>query len=1000
MALLEPAINLTFDAHFDGVPLQLSENVNLLNDGQQLHIEEAAEEDAGRYSCVAENLPGRAEKDLLVSLLRAPTTLKKVQYFEVERGISQTFVCPIQDFVGQIQWAKDGAAVVTSKHLQISAFGEKLHILRADSGDKGIYVCRASNEAGDAESTVEFVVLEPPRITGSSYRQQTTATNESVALDCHVLGTPTPNIVWHFDGLPLVAGENVEIVGEGQLLRIHGVAKHQEGRYTCVATNKVGKTEMDTFLDVHVRPMIQGASEELKVREGNGKSIRCEVEGWPTPQVEWRKNGAPFHSPLIHVANNVYSIHLQRATVADSGLYACVASNNVGIARKEFRVSVLVPPKIDEGERVLKVKENGSVTLECIASGVPPPTVLWRRDGRVLASEPRLELREVETKDAGRYTCEARNEADWSQADFAVDVLVKPRFRGALRHEVRVVEGDRATLECRADGKPTPTVRWTRGGRPLSDSPNLILSPRSEALMLLHARHSDAGLYACVVANAAGQSEASFRITVLSAPHIDETIDQNPRFIHSHPIVLDCPVLGNPEPEVEWRRDGAPLPFNERVTVVDRTHLTINNATSADAGRYTCHAENEVGHLDTDFLLEVIAPPKFGEDVGKTEYEVLRGASVTMTCPVREGDARDINWLRGAEPVYLSPNVKISADSHKLTIEAVDLSDGGRYTCRASNEAGSTKVPLLLKVLVPPEIDKSNIIQNPLAILGRSISLECPVRGIPQPSVLWTRDGIPVPVNGHKYLLDQNNQTFVLHDVQTADRGVYACVVENRGGATSQDFHLGVLIPPQMDSNEMQKVSKREGALVVFVCPVQRSLPGEDADGVQISWMKDGRPLDPLVSTRFNMTDHGRRLLLSHATLPDAGDYVCIASNQAGEVYVKFALEILCTSLSSERCRTAEHRHLETTRSALGRRPSPRRKTRRRPRRPDHSRRHAPGHVRDVMVTTHEWTTTTHRHRWYRSRPRGDAGAPRLTAVEEAVASFSRTFRWLRASFA
>lgn len=40
-----------------------------MNDRQQLHIESASEKDAGRYSCVAENKPGRAEKDLIVAVL-------------------------------------------------------------------------------------------------------------------------------------------------------------------------------------------------------------------------------------------------------------------------------------------------------------------------------------------------------------------------------------------------------------------------------------------------------------------------------------------------------------------------------------------------------------------------------------------------------------------------------------------------------------------------------------------------------------------------------------------------------------------------------------------------------------------------------------------------------------------------------------------------------------------------------------------------------------------
>ncbi|VDO44410.1 unnamed protein product [Brugia timori] len=44
-------------------------DVLFMNDRQQLHIESATDHHAGRYSCVAENKPGRAEKDLIVAVL-------------------------------------------------------------------------------------------------------------------------------------------------------------------------------------------------------------------------------------------------------------------------------------------------------------------------------------------------------------------------------------------------------------------------------------------------------------------------------------------------------------------------------------------------------------------------------------------------------------------------------------------------------------------------------------------------------------------------------------------------------------------------------------------------------------------------------------------------------------------------------------------------------------------------------------------------------------------
>lgn len=67
-----------------------------------------------------------------------------------------------------------------------------------------------------------------------------------------------------------------------------------------------------------------------------------------------------------------------------------------------------------------------------------------------------------------------------------------------------------------------------------------------------------------------------------------------------------------------------------------------------------------------------------------------------------------------------------------------------RYTCKATNVAGTGEQNMQLRVLVRPTIDKSNIIGNPLGIVNKSITLECPSTGIPSPTVTWKRDDEPI----------------------------------------------------------------------------------------------------------------------------------------------------------------------------------------------------------------------------------------------------------------
>jgi hypothetical protein len=128
-----------------------------------------------------------------------------------------------------------------------------------------------------------------------------------------------------------------------------------------------------------------------------------------------------------------------------AGRYTCIATNKGGEVRQSVELNVLVPPSIEEGERLFRVAEGADLALECPARGVPSPTVVWRRppandqlDTEVdeATSRERLLLGQLTPADAGRqangterhendreigrYTCEASNEAGKASADFVV----------------------------------------------------------------------------------------------------------------------------------------------------------------------------------------------------------------------------------------------------------------------------------------------------------------------------------------------------------------------------------------------------------------------------------------------------------------------------------------------------------------------------------------------------------------------------------------------------
>ena len=73
--------------------------------------------------------------------------------------------------------------------------------------------------------------------------------------------------------------------------------------------------------------------------------------------------------------------------------------------------------------------------------------------------------------------------------------------------------------------------------------------------------------------------------------------------------ILHCIGLGNPLPQLQWRRlSGSELPYDAEVTVTIETHnetgaiyllstLTIPNVSSSDVDKYLCEGTNNVTNI-------------------------------------------------------------------------------------------------------------------------------------------------------------------------------------------------------------------------------------------------------------------------------------------------------------------------------------------------------------------------------------------------------------------
>lgn len=256
-----------------------------------------------------------------------------------------------------------------------------------------------------------------------------------------------------------------------------------------------------------------------------------------------------------------------------------------------------------------------------------------------------------------------------------------------------VSKGEPATLNCKAEGRPVPTVEWYKDGeRVETDRDN----PRSQRMLLpsgslfflriVHGRRSkpDEGSYVCVARNYLGEAvshNASLEVAILR-----DDFRQNPADVivaAGEPAVLECqPPRGHPEPTISWKKDGINIDDRDDRITIRGGKLMITNARKSDAGKYVCVGTNMVGERESEIAeLTVLERPSFVRRPGS--QVVLVDQSVEFRCEARGDPVPTVRW-RKDDGDLPKGRYEIRED-HTLKIRRLTSADVGSYTCVAEN---------------------------------------------------------------------------------------------------------------------------------------------------------------------------------------------------------------------------------------------------------------------------------------------------------------------------
>ncbi|XP_040892841.1 basement membrane-specific heparan sulfate proteoglycan core protein-like [Toxotes jaculatrix] len=349
-------------------------------------------------------------------------------------------------------------------------------------------------------------------------RVATVRQGESVSFRCQV-GVPSGSqLEWkkaNNQALP----DNAKIGPDGSVLTIANTRPGNQGQYRCVATNAAGRSTATAVLNVKHAPKVRlTPAGPLRVRIGDPVSVECRATGRPRPTLTWKREGSTLQL-LSTETNDVSTIQWAAVRPEDSGVYICQAENNEGITEVKVEVTVEgVPgsPVAVVTNTEMTVVEGQTVTMECQASGSPPPVIAWSKLRAPLPWKHTvvggvLTLTSVGRQDSGQYICNATNIHGYSEAYTQMEVDTPP-YATCLPDQVRLQPGDSLRLQCLAHGSHPIQFTWSRAGR--ASMPAGAETTKDGRLLIAHVKLSDSGTYKCVATNHIGSSEALAKVII------------------------------------------------------------------------------------------------------------------------------------------------------------------------------------------------------------------------------------------------------------------------------------------------------------------------------------------------------------------------------------------------------------------------------------------------------------------------------------------------------
>ncbi|KAK0181087.1 hypothetical protein PV327_003402 [Microctonus hyperodae] len=768
-----PTVGITW--HRDGHRLRPNRDVimTLNHDGTvELALAHVTLRDAGLYCCTANNEVGQAETSTRVTVLetndtknsnqsmpevietsdipysKAPLFVTKPLSTEAFEGDTVIILCEVVgDPKPEVIWLRDFLRPDYYKdapHFRRIGAGPqyRLEIPYAKFDFTGTYSIIAKNCHGEAkavislqiyargqgkedsgmESTIKHGNVQTlPAIT-RPLRDLRCCDGDAITLVCKIRATPEPDVRWEKGGKLVTLGDDfaADFDGETARLSIQHVYPEDEGEYTCVVYNDLGKAYTSACLIVDVP---EGKETALSRR---------------------------LAKPPGFLSTNSTPISTPRSTPVRSLSPSCAS-------RRELKPITKIPrgatsgrrPKMPIGPKFYAVphnrvaEEGETVRFQCAVAGHPAPWVTWDKDGISVMPTTRISLKEkddvrileitdITHEDAGLYRITLENDVGRTEATARLEII-----RGRQNSVSRSIDTRSASPKTysnygrsRLSPSPRPDARLQpsrlndaysdRGGTISPTHPQWHQRNGKQPVQIDSKQMKNGNGNAAVKSLSKIVRSSSIPRRTSSQKNLEsKNLPDSLRFkkmVKTQTVqcitVSEIPSTASTRIE---KNGNLKLPKKQSSTLITPTntsnksstplHNDINNMTMSSTTITT--ADNEFrtdsktkneGHLSMNTRCPIIS-------AAPADVIALRGAKVTLLATYDGSPKPTVKWLRKGHDMALDDKAEIETGAGVTCLTLINITDdeSGKYEVRIENAVGSDSKYVNVTVEGPPE---------------------------------------------------------------------------------------------------------------------------------------------------------------------------------------------------------------------------------------------------------------------------------------------------------